>query len=308
MGKAPGDFKNHSSGLQVNPNPFVEDRTADGVPPRQQEWPGRDSALRPKADHGEDTYCGAGKLHGRKALITGGDSGIGRAIAIVFAREGADVAISYYNEVEDARETQKWIEQAGRRALLMSGDLQDPNHCRQVVKQAVQEFGSLNILVNNAAFHNEQSHFLDITPEQLDRTFRTNFYAYVWMAQAALPHIKEGDVILNTGSVVALKGHEHLVDYAATKAAIHNFTLSLAQIVAAQGIRVNCVAPGPVWTPLIPSTRKEEAVDSFGSNSFWKRPAQPAEIASSFVFLASSDARYYTGEILAPTGQPSTTR
>jgi len=308
MGKSPGDLKNHSSGLHVNPNPFVEDRTADGVPPQQQEWPGRESAMRPQADHGEDTYRGAGKLQNRKALITGGDSGIGRAIAIAFAREGADVAISYYNEEEDARETQKWIEQAGRRALLMSGDLQQPDHCRQAVEQAVGEFGSLNILVNNAAFHNEQSHFLDITPEQLDRTFRTNFYAYVWMAQAALPHMKEGDVILNTGSVVALKGNEHLVDYAATKAAIHNFTLSLAQIVAEQGIRVNCVAPGPVWTPLIPSTRKKEAVDAFGSNSFWKRPAQPAEIAPSFVFLASSDARYYTGEILAPTGQSSTTR
>jgi NAD(P)-dependent dehydrogenase (short-subunit alcohol dehydrogenase family) len=308
MKKLSTETESPSHGLQSDPNPFVEERTQEGVPRQQQEWPGRDADMRPLADHGEESYRGAGKLQGRTALITGGDSGIGRAIAIAFAREGADVAISYYNEHEDARETQNWIEQAERRALSFPGDLRELDHCRQVVEQTVREFGSLNILVNNAAFHSETSDFLDITPEQLDQTFRTNFYAYVWMAQAALPHMKEGDVILNTGSVVALKGNAHLLDYAATKAAIHNFTQSLAQVVAERGIRVNCVAPGPVWTPLIPSTRKEEAVESFGSNSFWKRPAQPAEIAPSYVFLASTDARYYTGEILAPTGLSYTTR
>jgi NAD(P)-dependent dehydrogenase (short-subunit alcohol dehydrogenase family) len=297
-----------SHGLHANPNPFVEERTKEGVPRQQQNWPGRDADMRPQADHGEESYRGSGKLQGRTALITGGDSGIGRAIAIAFAREGADVAISYYNEHDDARVTLKWIEQADRRALSIPGDLRDREHCQQMVEQTVREFGTLNILVNNAAFHSETSDFLNITPDQLDQTFRTNFYAYLWMAQATLPHMKEGDVILNTGSVVAMKGSSLLLDYAATKAAIHNFTLSLAQVVAERGIRVNCVAPGPVWTPLIPSTRKEEAVESFGSNTFWKRPAQPAEIAPSYVFLASTDARFYTGEILAPTGLSYTTR
>jgi NAD(P)-dependent dehydrogenase (short-subunit alcohol dehydrogenase family) len=308
MKKSPVDTETASAGLQKDSNPFVEERTQGGVPRQQQEWPGHEARMRPQADHGEETYKGSGKLEGKKALITGGDSGIGRAVAIAFAREGADVAISYLNEHDDARETQKWIEQAERRALSFSGDLRDRDHCRQVVEKTVQEFGTLDILVNNAAFHSETTDFLDITPEQLDQTFRTNIYAYIWMAQAALPHMKEGDVIVNTGSVVAMKGNSHLLDYAATKAAIHNFTLSLAQVVAERGIRVNCVAPGPVWTPLIPSTRKEEAVESFGSNSLWKRPAQPAEIAPSFVFLASADARFYTGEILAPTGLPVTTR
>ena len=308
MKKSSIETQSSSQGLQADPNPFVEERTKEGVPRQQQEWPGRDADMQPLADHGEESYRGAGKLEGRKALITGGDSGIGRAIAIAFAREGADVAFSYYNEHDDARETEKWIERAERRALSLSGDLRERDHCRHLVEQTVRAFGGLNILVNNAAFHSETSDFLDITPEQLDQTFRTNIYAYIWMAQAALPHMQEGDVILNTGSVVALKGNSHLLDYAATKAAIHNFTVSLAQVVAERGIRVNCVAPGPVWTPLIPSTRKEDAVEDFGSNSFWKRPAQPAEIAPSYVFLASSDARYYTGEIFAPTGLSYTTR
>jgi NAD(P)-dependent dehydrogenase (short-subunit alcohol dehydrogenase family) len=308
MKNTSSETKNSPHGLQADPNPFVEDRTKEGIPRQQQDWPGSDAVMQPLADHGEESYRGSGKLEGKKALITGGDSGIGRAIAIAFAREGADVAISYFNEDHDARETQKWIEKAERRALLFAGDLRKRDHCRHIVDQTVQEFGELNILVNNAAFHSETSDFLEITPEQLDQTFGTNFYAYLWMAQAAIPHMNAGDVILNTGSVVALKGNSRLLDYAATKAAIHNFTLSLAQVVAEKGIRVNCVAPGPVWTPLIPSTRKEEAVEDFGSNSFWKRPAQPAEIAPGYVFLASPDGRYYTGETLAPTGLSFTTR
>lgn len=308
MEKSPAETESATPGLHKDRNPLVEERTKEGVPRQQQDWPGREADMQPLADHGEETYKGSGKLEGRKTLITGGDSGIGRAVAIAFAREGADVAISYLSEHEDARETQQWVEQAERRALLFPGDLRDRDFCRQVVEQTVQKFGALDILVNNAAFHSEKADFLEITPEQLDQTFRTNFYAYVWMAQAALPHMKEGSVILNTGSVVAMKGNTRLLDYAATKAAIHNFTQSLAQVVSKQGIRVNCVAPGPVWTPLIPSTRGEEAVDDFGSNTFWKRPAQPAEIAPSYVFLASADGRYYTGEILAPTGLPFTTR
>lgn len=296
------------SGLQDDPNPFVEERTQDGVPCQQQPWPGQEPEMRPQADHGEESYRGSGRLTGRTALITGGDSGIGRAIAIAFAREGADVAITYYNERDDAEETHRWVTQAGQQGRVFPGDLRERDHCRHVAEHTVGEFGRLNILVNNAVFHSETSDFLDIIPGQLDQTFYTNIYASIWMAQAALPHMQEGDVILNTGSVVALKGNSHLLDYAATKASIHNFTHSLAQVVAERGIRVNCVAPGPVWTPLIPSTRKEDAVKEFGSNTFWKRPAQPAEIAPSYVFLASSDARYYTGEILAPTGLAFTTR
>jgi NAD(P)-dependent dehydrogenase (short-subunit alcohol dehydrogenase family) len=300
--------KSSQSGLQNDPNPLVEERTQDGVSSQQQPWPGQEEDMRPQADHGEESYRGSGKLTGRTALITGGDSGIGRAIAIAFAREGADVAITYYNEHDDAEETHQWITKSGQRGLVFPGDLRERDHCRDVVEQTVREFGQLNILVNNAAFQNATPDFLDITPEQLDQTFQTNIFAYIWMAQAALPHMQEGDVILNTGSVVALKGNPRLLDYAATKAAIHNFTHSLAQVVAERGIRVNCVAPGPVWTPLIPSTLEEDTVKDFGSNSFWKRPAQPAEIAPSYVFLASSDARYYTGEILAPTGLAFTTR
>jgi NAD(P)-dependent dehydrogenase (short-subunit alcohol dehydrogenase family) len=241
-------------------------------------------------------------------LITGGDSGIGRAVAIAFAREGADVAIAYYDEHEDAAETARWIEKADRRALCLDGDLAEQQHCKDVVARTVEAFGTINVLVNNAAVHFETEQFTDISQEQLERTFRVNFFAYFWMAQAAIGHMSEGDCILNTGSVTGLNGHPSLVDYAATKAAIHNFTKSLAQQVAPRGIRVNCVAPGPVWTPLIPATRTKENVEGFGSGTLWERPAQPAEIAPSYVFWATADSRYYTGEILSPAGYPNTTR
>lgn len=293
-------------GLNVERNPLAPDATTGRLPEQGQEWPGSDQAMRLQADHGEHTYRDGSKLGGLRALVAGGDSGIGRAVAIAFAREGADVAIAYYDEHEDAKETVRWIEEAGRRALAIDGDLRDPQHCRTVVERTIRELGGLHILVNNAAVHSEADRFDDITPEQLDRTFRTNIYACFYMAQAAL--LEAGDVIINTGSVVAMMGHPSLPDYAATKAAIHNFTRSLAFKVADRGIRVNCVAPGPVWTPLIPATRSPEQVAEHGAGALWKRPAQPAELAPSYVFLASTDSRYYTGEVLAPTGYQTTTR
>ncbi|HKO56035.1 MAG TPA: SDR family oxidoreductase [Thermoanaerobaculia bacterium] len=274
----------------------------------QQEAPGVERELKPKADHGEESYEGSGKLEGLVAVISGGDSGIGRAVAIAFAREGADVAISYLSEKEeeDAAETLRWIEKAGRRGISERFDVKRRPECQAFVERAVRELGRLDILVNNAAYQQEQKSLLDITEEQLDGTFRTNIFGYIFMAQAALPHMKSGAVILNTGSVTALKGNPGLIDYASTKGAIHVFTKSLAQSVAEQGIRVNCVAPGPVWTPLIPATMDAGHVAEFGSDTVWGRPAQPAEIAPSYVFLASADGRYYTGEVLAPTGSDTT--
>lgn len=300
--------KNAPKGSNVERNPRAEHRAEGGPGPQQQRWPGRESEMRPQADHGEESYRGSGKLQGLKALITGGDSGIGRAVAIAFAREGADVAIAYLDEHDDARETARLVDEADRKAVLLPGDLGDPAHCKDVVRRSAAELGGLNILVNNAAVHFETDDFEHITPKQLERTFRTNFFAYFWLAQAALEHLREGDCIINTGSVTALKGSKTLLDYAATKGAIHNFTLSLAQQLAERGIRVNAVAPGPVWTPLIPATRKEDKVAKFGAETLWGRPAQPAELAPSYVFLASADSRFYTGEILAPTGTPFTTR
>jgi NAD(P)-dependent dehydrogenase (short-subunit alcohol dehydrogenase family) len=270
----------------------------------QQDAPGIEKELKPQADHGEEHYRGSGKLEGLAAIITGGDSGIGRAVAIAFAREGADVAIGYLSEKEDAdaRETAKWVEQAGRRCLTHRFDVKQKAACEDFVSRAVKEFGRLDIVVNNAAYQQEQKSILDITEEQLDGTFRTNIYGYIYIVQAALPHLKEGAVILNTGSVTALKGNPGLLDYSATKGAIHTFTRALAQNLGEKGIRVNCVAPGPVWTPLIPATMSKENVEKFGSDTVWGRPAQPAEIAPSYVFLASKDGKYYTGETFAPTG------
>lgn len=294
--------KHHGLNWSRDPLDAPEKVYLESPPEQAEDWPGREAEMTPAADHGEDSYVGAGKLQGLKALVTGGDSGIGRAVAIAFAREGADVAITYLNEHEDASDTAHLIMQAGCQALTIPADLRQYSECKRVIDETVKLFGTVNILVNNAGFHVENQDFRDISPEQLEDTFRTNIMSYVWMAQAALPHMKAGDTIINTGSVVAMRGHGSLVDYSATKGAIHTFTKSLGQDLAEDGIRVNCVAPGPVWTPLIPSTRNAQAVSHFGENTFWHRPAQPAEIAPSYVFLASADSRYYTGDIFSPTG------
>lgn len=279
-----------------------------GFPAQEQEWPGSEQDMHPRADHGEESYRGSGQLSGLRALITGGDSGIGRAVAIAFAREGADVAISYYDEDQDARQTVDWIERAGRTAASFGGDIAEEGWCREVVHRTVEQLGGVNVLVNNAALHVPKDDFLEISAAQLEKTFRTNFFSYIWMAQAALPYMRAGDCIINTGSVTGLRGHATLLDYAATKAAIHNFTRSLAQVLADRGIRVNCVAPGPVWTPLIPATKDAQKVAEHGATTLWERAAQPAELAPSYVFLASGASRYYTGETLAPTGFQTATR
>lgn len=300
------DKRHH--GLNVVRSPFARGKLEGGPPEQTQDWPGRDADLNPQADHGEQTYEGGGKLEGLKALVTGGDSGIGRAVAIAFAREGADVAIGYFDEHEDADETLSWIEKAGRKGIKISADLREEGACRGMVREAAEALGGLNILVNNAAFHIESKTFEDIPADRLRNTFETNFYGYFWTAQEAARHLRDGDVIINTTSVVAMMPYETLIDYAATKAAILNFTGSLAASLADRGVRANAVAPGPVWTPLIAATRDAEFVGRFGANTYWKRPAQPAELAPAFVFLASTDSRYMTGEVLTLSGFPTTSR
>jgi NAD(P)-dependent dehydrogenase (short-subunit alcohol dehydrogenase family) len=241
-------------------------------------------------------------LEGKRALITGGDSGIGRAVAVAFAREGADVCIMYLNEHEDARETERLVKEKGRRCVVISGDLGDEAFCRQSVEQCVRELGGLDVLVNNAAEQHPQESIEDISSEQLERTFRTNIFAMFYMVKAALKHLKEGSAIVNCTSVTAYRGSKQLLDYAATKGAIVAFTRSLALNLAEKKIRVNGVAPGPIWTPLIPSTFPPEKVESFGANVALQRPGEPAEVAPSFVFLASEDASYMTGQVLHPNG------
>ncbi len=273
------------------------------LPKQHQPKPGLESELEPKPHYEAPEYLGSGKLEGRIALITGGDSGIGRAVAVLFAREGADVAIVYLSEDADAEETCRAVEAEGRRAILIPGDVTDSRFCDDAVLATVKELGGLNILVNNAAFQQHVESLEDITDEQLDRTFRTNIYGYFYMARAALPHLKEGDVILNTGSVTGIEGSKGLLDYSATKGAIHAFTKSLAQSLNDRGIRVNCVAPGPVWTPLNPADQDAEKVSKFGADVPMKRPAQPEEIAPAFVFLAApACSSYISGEVLPILG------
>jgi NAD(P)-dependent dehydrogenase (short-subunit alcohol dehydrogenase family) len=260
-------------------------------------------------DHGEDSYQGTGKLADRVALITGGDSGIGRAVALAFAREGADVVITYLEgEEDDAERTAGLVEQAGRRALRLPGDLTSEEFCGELVDRTVQEFGRIDILVNNAAYQMAQpGGIADITTEQFDRVLKTNLYALFWMCKLALPHLPRGGSIINTSSVQASSPSPPLLDYATTKAGIVNFTRGLAQMVAEDGIRVNAVAPGPIWTPLIPATMPEEKVASFGTDTPLGRAGQPAEVAPAFVFLASAESSYITGEVIAVTGgQPVT--
>ena len=247
-------------------------------------------------------YRGSGKLAGKVALITGGDSGIGRAVAVLFAREGANVAVSYLNEHTDAQETERLIQAEKRECLLMAGDIGWEATCREMVEQAVKRFGKLDILVNNAAEQHPQESIEAITREQLERTFRTNIFSQFGMVKAAMKHLKPGGVIINTTSVTAYRGSDHLLDYASTKGAIVGFTRSLAKALAEKDIRVNGVAPGPIWTPLIPSTFPPEEVESFGSDVPMKRPGQPMEVAPCYVFLASTDSAYMTGQVLHPNG------
>jgi NAD(P)-dependent dehydrogenase (short-subunit alcohol dehydrogenase family) len=277
-------------------------RPAMGKPPQQQEPPGTEAELDPPADHGEDSYHGQGRLEGRAAIITGADSGIGRAVAIAFAREGADVLISYLSEDEDARETGRLVEEAGRKAVLVPGDIRDAAHCRSIVERAIDEFGHLEVLVNNAAFQMTRDSLLDVPDEEWDRTFDTNVRAMFHLCKAAIPHMREGAAIVNSTSINYDQPNPTLIAYAATKAAIANFTASLAQILGPKGIRVNAVAPGPIWTPLIPSTMDEEAVESFGDNVPLERAGQPAELAPAYVLLASDDGSYMTGAVVPVTG------
>lgn len=272
-------------------------------PPQQQDRrPGLESEMTPRPKTEDRKHHRVGKLQGKVALITGGDSGIGRAVAVAFAREGADVAIVYLNEHKDAEETKRLVEKEGRRCLTMAGDVGMAAFCSESVDRTLREFGHLDILVNNAAEQHPQDSIVKISPEQLDRTFRTNIFSFFYMTQAALPHLTEGSTILNTTSVTAYKGSGHLLDYSSTKGAIVSFTRSLSQALAEKRIRVNAVAPGPIWTPLIPSTFPADKVETFGSDVPLKRPGQPEEVAPSYVFLASEDSSYMTGQVLHPNG------
>ncbi|REE03812.1 SDR family oxidoreductase [Citricoccus muralis] len=282
---------------ETNTNRFPEH-----IPVQQQQPPGVQAQMTPLPDCGETSYQGSGKLEGRAAIITGGDSGIGRAVAIAFAREGADVLIAYLNEDEDAQDTARYVEEAGRRAVLVPGDLSDPAHCRSVVQRAVDEFGRLDVLVANAAFQMSHENLEDISDEEFDHTFRLNVGHYFYLAKAALLHLKPGASIIGTSSVNADSPSPTLAPYAATKSAIANFSASLAQLLGPKGIRVNSVAPGPIWTPLIPSTLPEEQVKDFGQQVPLGRTGQPAELAPVYVMLASDDGSYVSGARVAVTG------
>jgi NAD(P)-dependent dehydrogenase (short-subunit alcohol dehydrogenase family) len=273
-------------------------------PDQQLEHPGHEGEMTPEPDYGLESYRGSGRLDGRKAVITGGDSGIGRAVALAFAREGADVLIAYLPEEEDdARETLRHVEDAGRKAVGVPGDLRSERHCETVIDRAVEEFGRIDVLVNNAAYQMSlESGLADLTTEQLLRTYETNVFAMFWLTRAALPHMGAGAAIINSTSIQAYQPSPQLIDYASTKAAILNFTRALALEVADRGIRVNAVAPGPVWTPLIPATMPPEKVESFGADTPLGRAAQPVELAPAYVFLASQESSYITGERIGMTG------
>jgi NAD(P)-dependent dehydrogenase (short-subunit alcohol dehydrogenase family) len=271
-------------------------------PEQVQDPPGVEAAMRPLADHGEETYVGTGRLRDRVALITGGDSGIGRAVAIAYAREGADVLCSYLSEHEDAAETQRLVEDAGRRCITVPGDVGDREHARSLVERAVGELGRLDVLVNNAAFQMSYESFLDIPPEELEFVFRTNVLAMFHLCQAAVPHMPAGSAIINSTSIQAAQPSPELLHYASTKGAISTFTKGLAQEVADRGIRVNGVAPGPIWTPLVVMSFPAEKNAEFGANTPLGRPGQPGELAPLYVFLATEDSRYISGEVIGATG------
>jgi len=288
---------------QLSDNP-TEKYPNPPFPHQDQPVPGTESELEPKADHGEESYKGSGKLEGKKAIITGGDSGIGRAVAIAFAREGADVLISYLDDLEDedAKVTAELVEKAGRKSVLVKGDIQEEEHCQHIIDTAVKELGGIDILVNNAAFQMARAELSDITAEEWDKTFRTNITAMFYMCKAAEPHLKPGSSIINTTSVNAYSPSEQLLPYAATKGAIQNFTANLSQILLlkGKGIRVNAVAPGPIWTPLIPSTIPNH--EEFGKDTPMGRAGQPVEVAPAYVFLASQEASYIAGATIPVTG------
>ncbi|EME96597.1 SDR family oxidoreductase [Streptomyces mobaraensis NBRC 13819 = DSM 40847] len=271
-------------------------------PAQQQEVPGVEKELRPRADHGEEGYQGSGRLKGKVAVVTGGDSGIGKAVAIAYAREGADVLVSYLDEHEDARDTARWVEEAGRRAVLVPGDLARPEHCRAVVAQAVEEFGRIDVLVSNAAFQMTHGTLEEISDEEWDRTLATNLSAMFHLCKAALPHMDAGASIIGSSSVNSDMPVPTLLPYDVTKAGVANFCAALAQLVGERGIRVNSVAPGPIWTPLIPSTMPPEQVEHFGEQTPLGRPGQPAEVAPVYVLLASDEGSYISGARVAVTG------
>lgn len=271
-------------------------------PRQQQQTPGSIQEMQPYPDHGENTYRGSGRLTGRKALITGGDSGIGRAVAIAFAREGADVAISYLNEDADARQTASYIQNEGRKCLLIAGDIAGEDHCKLLIQKTVSEFGGLDILVNNAAFSQERQSLQEVSTEEWDKTFKTNIYPLFWLCRIAEPYLQPGSCVINTTSINAYKPTPQVIAYNCTKGAIQNFTAGLAQLWGKKGIRVNAVAPGPVWTPLIPASMSPEEVEKFGEETPLGRVAQPAELAAAYVLLASGEASYINGATIQITG------
>lgn len=288
-------------------DPASKDPKKQGPKPdarqRKIAHPGHTAEMRQKPDHGEESYRGLDRLEDKVALITGGDSGIGKSVALAFAREGADVVLSYLPEEEqDARDTARWIEKAGRRTVKLPGDLQDEAHCQGLVDRTIKEFGKLDLLVNVAAFQMSHEKLEDLTTAEFDRTFKTNVYALFWLSRAALPRMKPGSAIINTASIQAYDPSPNLLAYAATKSAIVSMTKTLSAIGMKQGIRTNAVAPGPVWTPLIPATMPEDKVKKFGKDTLFERAAQPVEIAPVFVFLASNEARFVTGEVYGVTG------
>lgn len=281
---------------------MTTNKTTAFPPQHQNRQPGLESEMNPKPISVNQQYKPCGKLMNKTAIITGGDSGIGKSVSIYFAKEGADVAIVYLNETSDAEETKKMIEAEGRKCLLFAGDIGSEDYCKDIVKQTIDSFGKMDILVNNAAEQHPQKSLLNITSAQLEKTFRTNIFSYFYMAKMALPHLQKGAAIINTASITAYEGNEQLLDYSASKGAIVSFTRSLAKSLAPQGIRVNGVAPGPIWTPLIPSTFTEDQVASFGTDTPFGRAGQPCELAPSYVYLASDDSSYVSGQILHVNG------
>jgi NAD(P)-dependent dehydrogenase (short-subunit alcohol dehydrogenase family) len=271
-------------------------------PTQQQSMPGQTELMEPVPDHGENSYRGSGRLAGKKAIITGADSGIGRAVAIAYAREGADVLISYLDEHHDAQETERWVKEAGRKAVLVAGDLQSADHCRAIIKKAMAELGGIDILVNNAAHQASFKSIEDISDEEWELTFRVNIHSMFYLTKAAVPHMQRGGAIINTASINSDVPNPTLLAYATTKGAIQNFTAGLAQLLADRGIRANTVAPGPIWTPLIPSTMPAESVANFGKQVPMKRAGQPAELATTYVMLADPLSSYVSGATVAVTG------